>query len=166
MDIIEKLKQASCAGVKIDMIVRGICCILPGVSGKTENLHIISIVGRYLEHSRIYCFGTGDKEVMYISSADFMTRNTQRRVEIACPIYDTEVRAKLHAILDACLSDTAKARVLQSDGTYCPCSTDQPPFDSQQAMMDAAIRQEPQTESPAQKKKSGWLQSFKHFWKK
>ena len=166
VDIIEKLKQASCAGVKIDMIVRGICCILPGVSGKTENLHIISIVGRYLEHSRIYCFGTGDKEIMYISSADFMTRNTQRRVEIACPIYDTEVRAKLHAILDACLSDTAKARVLQSDGTYCPCSTDQPPFDSQQAMMDAAIRQEPQTESPAQKKKSGWLQSFKHFWKK
>ena len=147
VDIIEKLKQASCAGVKIDMIVRGICCILPGVPEKTENLRIISIVGRYLEHSRIYCFGEGAGEQMYISSADFMTRNTTRRVEVACPIYDKEVRAKLHRIMDACFADNVKARVLQSDGTYALCPKEGAPVDSQQLMMDQALRR--QAEGPA-----------------
>ena len=100
MDIIERLRKASRAGVRIDMVVRGICCILPGIPGETENIHIVSIVGRFLEHSRIYCFGEGEDERMYISSADFMTRNTQRRVETACPIYDSAVRAKLNGIMD------------------------------------------------------------------
>ena len=143
VDIIEKLKQASCAGVRIDMIVRGICCILPGVPGRTENVHIRSIVGRYLEHSRIYCFGTGSEEKMYISSADFMTRNTQRRVEVACPIHDRAAREKLHQILDLCLADNTKARILQSDGTYRHCPQGETPVDSQQALMDAAQQAEP-----------------------
>ena len=153
VDLIEKLKQASCAGVKIDMIVRGICCILPGVPGKTENVRIRSIVGRYLEHSRIYCFGTGSEEKMYISSADFMTRNTQRRVEVACPIHDRAAREKLHQILDFCLADNTKARILQSDGTYRHCPQGETPVDSQQALMDAAQQAEavPPVEEPRPK---------------
>lgn len=118
IDIIEKLKQASCAGVKIQMIVRGICCILPGIPGKTENIEIKSIVGRFLEHSRVYCFGSGSDEKMYISSADFMTRNTSRRVEVACPVFDKECRDKIRNILDCCLGDNAKGRLLQPDGSY------------------------------------------------
>ena len=166
VDLIEKLKQASCAGVKIDMIVRGICCILPGVPGKTENLRIVSIVGRYLEHSRIYCFGTGASEQMYISSADFMTRNTTRRVEVACPIYDKDVRAKLHRILDACLSDNVKARVLQSDGGYALCTREGTPVDSQQLMMDQALQR--QAEGPIQEKEEhhGLLHRLKELFGK
>ena len=163
VDLIEKLKQASCAGVKIDMIVRGICCILPGVPGKTENLRVISIVGRYLEHSRIYCFGTGTSEQMYISSADFMTRNTTRRVEVACPIYDKDVRAKLHRILDACLSDNVKARVLQSDGSYALRERVGTPVDSQQLMMDQALQR--QAEGPILEKEEhhGLFQRLKEI---
>ena len=160
IDLIEKLKQASCAGVQIDMIVRGICCILPGVPGKTENIRIMSIVGRYLEHSRIYCFGTGAAERMYISSADFMTRNTQRRVEVACPIFDRDVRAKLHRILDACLSDNTKARVLQSDGTYCHCVQEGSPLDSQQLMMEQAAAQQDLPPEPVEPPRVGLIQRF------
>ncbi len=118
VDMIEKLKEASCAGVRIHMIVRGICCMLPQVPGKTENLHVVSIVGQFLEHSRVYVFGTGEQERMFISSADFMTRNTQRRVEVAVPIYDGDLRRRIHHILDLCLRDNTKARWLQADGTY------------------------------------------------
>ncbi len=118
IDIIEKLKDASCAGVKIELIIRGICCLLPGVEGLTENISVTSIVGRFLEHSRIFVFGRGNEEKMYISSADMMTRNTTRRVEIACPIDSAEVRARLHGILEAMLEDNVKARVLQPDGHY------------------------------------------------
>ena len=153
MDLIEKLEQASCAGVRIDLIVRGICCILPGVPGKTENIRIISIVGRYLEHSRIYCFGSGNSEVMYISSADFMTRNTQRRVEIACPIFDPEVCAKLHNILDTCLADNTKARLLQSDGSYCKLPQDGHPVNCQQLLMDQAMMQYVSSTPPQEKNK-------------
>ena len=101
-EIINKIKEASCAGVSVRMIVRGICCILPGIEGKTENLEIISIVGRFLEHSRVYCFGSGTKEVMYIGSADFMTRNTERRVEVACLIKDSDIKSKIDKMLDIC----------------------------------------------------------------
>lgn len=118
-DIIARLSEASCAGVQVEMIIRGICCLLPGVPGKTENIRVTSIVGRYLEHSRIFCFGRGENEKMYIGSADFMTRNTVRRVEIACPIDSPEVRKRLHEILDAMLRDNVKSRVLLPDGSYC-----------------------------------------------
>ena len=139
IDIIEKLREASRAGVRIDMVVRGICCILPGIPGETENIRIVSIVGRFLEHSRIYCFGEGESEKMYISSADFMTRNTQRRVETACPIYDAAVREKLHRIMDACLSDNVKARELRPDGSYVPARGGAGRVDAQQMQMDWAV---------------------------
>ncbi len=139
MDIIERLRKASRAGVRIDMVVRGICCILPGIPGETENIHIVSIVGRFLEHSRIYCFGEGESERMYISSADFMTRNTQRRVETACPIYDSAVRAKLNGIMDLCLMDNVKARELHADGSYSPVHGGEERFDAQHLQMERAI---------------------------
>lgn len=143
IDIIEKLKQASCAGVKIQMIVRGICCILPGIPGKTENITIKSIVGRFLEHSRVYCFGSGDDEKMYISSADFMTRNTERRIEVACPVFDAECKKKIREILDACLADNTKGRQLEADGTYSEIevSDGQKKIDCQQLLMTKAIEE-------------------------
>lgn len=117
-ELIAKLSEASNAGVQIDMIVRGICCIIPGVKGKTDNVHIYSIVGRYLEHSRIYVFGKGRSEKMYISSADFMTRNTEKRVEIACPIVDDSIRKRIEEYLQLCLEDTVKARRIGKDKQY------------------------------------------------
>ena len=139
IDVIAKLREASCAGVTVEMIVRGICCLLPGVPGHTENITVTSIVGRFLEHSRIYVFGRGDEEKMYISSADLMTRNTERRVEIACPIDDPAVRTRLHDILYAMQHDTVKARVLQPDGTYCKKPAVQDPICAQELLMQQAI---------------------------
>lgn len=139
IDVIAKLREASCAGVTVEMIVRGICCLLPGVPGHTENITVTSIVGRFLEHSRIYVFGRGDEEKMYISSADLMTRNTERRVEIACPIDDPAVRTRLHDILYAMQHDTVKARVLQPDGTYCKKPAVQAPICAQDLLMQQAI---------------------------
>ena len=141
IDIIQKLSEASQAGVKVDMIIRGICCLRPGVAGKTENISVTSIVGRYLEHSRIFCFGRGDAEKMYISSADFMTRNTVRRVEIACPIDSPEVRGRLRTILDAMLRDSVKARVLQADGSYCRKPREYEPVCAQELLMQEAVRE-------------------------
>ena len=139
IDVIAKLREASCAGVTVEMIVRGICCLLPGVPNHTENITVTSIVGRFLEHSRIYVFGRGDEEKMYISSADLMTRNTERRVEIACPIDNPAVRARLHDILYAMQHDTVKARVLQPDGTYCKKPAVQDPICAQDLLMQQAI---------------------------
>ena len=139
IDVIAKLREASCAGVTVEMIVRGICCLLPGVPGHTENITVTSIVGRFLEHSRIYVFGRGDEEKMYISSADLMTRNTERRVEISCPIDDPAVRTRLHDILYAMQHDTVKARVLQPDGTYCKKPAVQDPICAQDLLMQQAI---------------------------
>ena len=139
IDVIAKLREASCAGVTVEMIVRGICCLLPGVPGHTENITVTSIVGRFLEHSRIYVFGRGDEEKMYISSADLMTRNTERRVEIACPIDDPAVRTRLHDILYAMQHDTVKARVLQPDGTYRKKPAVQDPICAQDLLMQQAI---------------------------
>ena len=139
IDVIAKLQEASCAGVTVEMIVRGICCLLPGVPDHTENITVTSIVGRFLEHSRIYVFGRGDEEKMYISSADLMTRNTERRVEIACPIDNPAVRARLHDILYAMQHDTVKARVLQPDGTYCKKPAVQDPICAQDLLMQQAI---------------------------
>ncbi|MDE6293105.1 MAG: polyphosphate kinase 1, partial [Clostridiales bacterium] len=116
--IIDKLIAASKAGVKIKLVIRGICCLVPGVKGKTENISVISIVGRLLEHSRIYCFGDEHDRVMFISSADLMTRNTDKRVEIATPILDGEIANKIYGMLSVMLADNVKARRLESDGAY------------------------------------------------
>ena len=134
--IINKISEASCAGVRVDMIVRGICCIKAGVPGKTENVHIRSIVGRYLEHSRIYCFGEGEDMTIYIASGDFLTRNTERRVEVGVRVDDREIAKKLLGILDLQLRDTVNAREMQPDGIYTRVKPKQgePPVDSQMAM--------------------------------
>ena len=134
-EIIARLIAASCAGVKITLIVRGISCILPGVPGKTDNIEIYSIVGRYLEHSRVYLFGKGLSERMYISSADFMTRNTERRVEIACPIQDADIRKRIRDYLNICLADTAKARQLMPNGRLHKIQSDEEPVASQDVLM-------------------------------
>lgn len=116
--LIDKLIEASCAGVKIKMLVRGICCFKPGVPGATENIEIYSIVGRYLEHSRILVFGVGERQKIYISSADFMTRNTERRVEVAAPIYSEDIQHQIKEILDIMLSDNVKLRQQNAEGLY------------------------------------------------
>ena len=116
--IIEKLVAAGKAGVKIKMIIRGICCLVPGVPGKTENISVIGIVSRFLEHSRIYCFGDGDDRVMFISSADLMTRNTDKRVEIATPVQDKAIADRIYDMLGVMLADNVKARQLTSEGKY------------------------------------------------
>ncbi|MBQ8620394.1 MAG: polyphosphate kinase 1 [Clostridia bacterium] len=116
--IIDALVQASCEGVKIDLIVRGICCLIAGVPGMTENIRVISIVGRFLEHSRIYIFGRGEQAKVYIASADYMTRNTLRRVEVAAPILDEKIKARVIAMFDLMLSDNVQSRVMRPDGSY------------------------------------------------
>ena len=117
-EIIDKLIECSRAGVRVEMIVRGICCLIPGVKGHTENISVISIVGRYLEHSRVYIFGTPDRDNIYISSADFMTRNMEKRVEIAAPIYDDSIKTRIRNMFHIMECDTVKARQLCSDGNY------------------------------------------------
>ena len=117
-EIIEKLSEASCAGVHIDMIVRGICCVRAGVPGATENLHVRSIVGRYLEHSRIYSFGEGEDVRMYIASGDFLTRNTERRVEVGVHIHDPALVKRLMGVLQMQLDDNVNAREMKPDGSY------------------------------------------------
>ncbi len=116
--LIDKLIEASCAGVKIEMVIRGICCLIAGVKGKTENITVRSIVGRYLEHSRIYIFGKGDDSKVYISSADFMTRNTVRRVEVAAPVRSPKIKKRVLDIFSVMLADNVKARAQQPDGSY------------------------------------------------
>lgn len=123
--------------MEVQLIIRGICCILPGVPGDTERIHVTSVVGRYLEHARIYMFGRGERAEFYISSADLMTRNLNRRVEIACPVRDARLREQLRWILDAQLRDTAKASLMLPDGTYCRKQS-AVPFDSQAYFMQAS----------------------------
>ena len=118
VDFIRKAAEASKAGVKVELIVRGICCILPGIPGETENLSVTSIVGRYLEHPRVFVFGRGEEQKVYIGSADMMTRNTEKRVEVACPIYDEQIKKRLVRYLNIMLADNVKAREMLSDGTY------------------------------------------------
>ena len=138
--IIDKLVKASKAGVRIDMVVRGICCLKAGVPGETENIHIRSIVGRYLEHSRIYIFGTEDRAKIYISSADFMTRNTLRRVEVAAPIYDADLKARIWEMFITMLSDTELARIQGTDGVYKIDETAEVKLNSQEFFTDEAYR--------------------------
>ncbi len=137
--IIAKLIEASEAGVKIDMVIRGICCLRSGIEDLTDNIRIISIVGRFLEHSRIYIFGTEARARIYIASADFMTRNTTRRVEVAVPIEDVDLRARIQEMFITMLSDNVKAREQQPDGTYvCLTPEENTPLNSQEYFFDAA----------------------------
>lgn len=136
--IMSKLVEASCAGVHIDMVIRGICCLIPGVKGQTENIHIISIVGRFLEHSRIYIFGTQERAKIYISSADFMTRNTLRRVEVAAPIEDPDIRMQIQEMFVTMLSDNRKAKSMNNKGIYKIESSDNAPLNSQEVFLQQA----------------------------
>ena len=136
--IIDKLIDASKAGVKIDMIVRGICCLIPGVEGETENIHVISVVGRFLEHSRIYIFGNGEEAQYYIGSADFMTRNTVKRVEVAAPVYSERLKKRLQDLFDLMLSDNKKARKEDAKGTYSVVEYKGQPINSQELLYQEA----------------------------
>lgn len=138
--IMDKLVEASCAGVKIDMIIRGICCLIPGVKGKTENIHVRSIVGRFLEHSRIYIFGDRGREKVYIASADFMTRNTLRRVEVATPVYDPEIKMQLIEMFITMLSDNQKAREEDSKGNYKISKNQETELNSQEFFYEQAYQ--------------------------
>ena len=164
-DVIDKLREASQAGVKIEMIIRGICCLRPEVLLKTENIHITSIVGRYLEHARIYAFGRGKEAEYFIASADLMTRNLQRRVEIACPIWDEEIKEQLRYILDLQLRDTAKASFLQASGTYLRKEAGKlPPLDSQGEFMKISLHRPEPIPMPQEKPTLG--QRLLGFFKK
>ena len=136
--IIDKLIDASKAGVKIDMIIRGICCLIPGVEGETENIHVISVVGRFLEHSRIYIFGNGEEAQYYIGSADFMTRNTVKRVEVAAPVYSERLKKRLQDLFDLMLSDNKKARKEDAKGTYSVVECKGQPINSQELLYQGA----------------------------
>lgn len=149
IDFIEKVAEASRAGVKIDLIVRGICCILPGIAGHTENLSVTSIVGRFLEHARIFSFGTGTEQKLYIGSADMMTRNTEKRVEVACPVYDDAVKAYLNHLLHVMLADNVKARSMMPDGTYRKKESGESPVCAQEIFMKEAMEQK--SEEPQKK---------------
>ena len=138
--IIEKLVEASQAGVKIEMVVRGICCLIPGIPGYTENIKIVSIVGRFLEHSRIYRFGTPEREKIYIASADFMTRNTIRRVEVAAPVLDDTLRARLDEMFDTMMKDDEKGKELTADGDYVDRDISEEKLDSQELFYETAYK--------------------------
>lgn len=171
-DVIKKLRDASVAGVNITMLVRGICCLLPQIPGVTENIRVYSIVGRFLEHSRIYSFGRGDEEKLFIASADIMTRNMDNRVEVGCPIYSDEVKEKIHHYIKICLSDTLQARVLGSDGTYSVKADTLSSVNAQEVLMSeakqeakallAAPKPQPKPEpepEPEPAKKTGFFRS-------
>lgn len=143
--LIDKLAEASMNGVKIRMVIRGICCLVAGVKGYTENIEVTSIVGRYLEHARIYMFGKGDNMKLYISSADFMTRNTIRRVEVAAPIYDKHVRERIVQIFETMLADNVKARVMLPDSSYKykRPNGDDATVDSQNSFIEESVKYAP-----------------------
>ncbi|WP_042349345.1 polyphosphate kinase 1 [Bacillus massiliigorillae] len=141
-EMITKLSEASCAGVKINLIIRGICCLVPGIKDRTENITVVSILGRFLEHSRIYCFGEGPGMHMYISSADIMTRNMEKRVEIACPILDSQVKQQIYHILDIQLQDNVKARLLCDNKQYEKRKNlNNQKIDSQSYFMEEALKE-------------------------
>lgn len=169
LELIQKLSEASNAGVKIRMIIRGICCLLPGLPGYTENIEIHSVVGRFLEHGRLYIFESEHKSDVYISSADFMTRNTERRVEVGCPIENPELKNRLIAYFDEQFLDSRKGRRLLSSGFYAPVETvNEEPVDSQAWFIEEAHEERFR---PLPKKKSFWKDTVspffsKDYWKK
>lgn len=151
VEFIEKISRASRAGVEVDLLVRGICCILPGIKGYTDNVRVTSIVGRFLEHPRIFIFGRGSSEKMYIGSADMMTRNTEKRVEVACPVYDPEVRERLNHMIQVMLEDNVKARALDSSGNYRKKEQTGQPVDAQEVFMQEAVRDADQVKKPSKR---------------
>lgn len=159
--LIDKLIEASMAGVKIKMLVRGICCFKPGVEGYTENIEISSIVGRFLEHSRIMVFGLGERQRIYISSADFMTRNTERRVEVATPIYSEPLKKMILEILGTMLKDNQKRRVQDSHGIYTHYREEAKPLNAQEKLYEMSYQRAEQAKiSPVKvtpKRRAGWL---------
>jgi polyphosphate kinase len=156
LDFIRKVAQASKAGVKVELIVRGICCLLPGIEKETENVTVTSIVGRYLEHPRVYVFGQGAEAKVFLGSADMMTRNTQKRVEVICPIYDEAIKKRLIRNLHVMLADNVKARVMLPDGTYRKKPQGDRKLDSQEYFMREAMYKK-----HAKKPKKKWK-----FWRK
>ncbi|MEE1009050.1 MAG: polyphosphate kinase 1 [Agathobacter sp.] len=142
--LIEKLIEASMAGVKIDLVVRGICCLRPKIAGITDNITVISIVGRFLEHSRIYIFGTEQNQKIYIASADFMTRNTIRRVEVATPIYDEEIKKRIRLMFECMLMDDEKGKEQDSNGQYHKRIINNVPFNSQEYFYEQAYNNAPE----------------------
>lgn len=147
LDIIRKISEASIAGVKIEMVIRGICCLLPGIENATDNVTIHSIVGRYLEHSRIYCFGDQKDVQVYIASADCMTRNTEKRVEIGCPIQDETLKNQILEYFNLLMNDNVKARKLNSNGHYEQIESNNVPLDSQEECMNLAIQMAKETKN-------------------
>lgn len=160
--LIDRLQAASDAGVKIQLIVRGICCILPQIPGKTENITVTSVVGRFLEHSRVYCFMANGESEVYISSADFMTRNMTRRVEIACPVKSAQIKQRLIDFLMTMLHDNVKARRLMRDGTYLQVSNGEAPLSCQDAFMQEAEA----NAKPNESVKNGWVSKMFSRFKK
>ena len=162
IEIMKKLSEASQAGVKITMVVRGICCILPGIPGKTEHIEVYSIVGRFLEHSRIYMFGPEEEREIYIASADFMTRNTDHRVEVAVPITDPLLKADIEQYFDDLLHDNVKRRRLAPSGNYEKIIDEKESFNSQQIELERAARQH----DPIYKTKKNGLKKLFHSLRK
>lgn len=140
-DVIDELIDASRAGVKISLIIRSICCLRPGIPGSTDNIEVRSIVGRFLEHSRVYCFGEGDDKKVYLSSADMMTRNTTRRVEIAVPVLDRRIAAEIYTMLETMLRDNLKARIIGESGDYNTINGGSVKLDSQMTFYLLAVKQ-------------------------
>ena len=165
-EVMDKLAEASRSGVQIQMILRGICCLRPGIPAQTENIHVTSIVGRYLEHGRIYCFGRGKDAKLFISSADLMTRNLNRRVEIACPIYDQEVKDQLLWILHTQLEDNVKASSLLPDGSYARKINSLTPCASQEVFMEQSIHKASACQDEPEQHRSWWNSLLGLFRKK
>ena len=153
-ELIERVIDASMAGVKIRMVIRGICCLTPQIPGMTDNIQMISIVGRFLEHSRIYAFGVGEETKVFIASGDMMTRNTERRVEVACPVYDPAIKERLLAMMDVMLRDNVKAREQFADGRYIlRTPLNAPPVNAQEYFMQEALKPAPETHKEPPRKR-------------
>ena len=152
--LIDKIIECSQAGVKVEMVIRGISCLVAGVEGVTENVTIRSIVGRYLEHARIYIFGEGVRKSVYISSADYMTRNTTRRVEVAAPVFDEDIKKRILDLFETQMTDNVKARVQQPDGTYIKQQPEGVEIDAQKRLFAEAYANAPIAQSkPAKNEK-------------
>ena len=168
--MIDRLAWASQAGVDITMNIRGICCLRPGVPGLTDRIRVFSIVGRFLEHPRIFAFGVGDDARIYIGSADLMTRNTQRRVEIACPVLEPEVRRRIAGYIELFCSDNVKARNMLMNGRYVPVPREEgePCIDSQAELMAEAVREAREAEEHQQvmRERRGLLARLRELWRK